>query len=115
MDPVSLGYADSANERGVALPRMVALRKSLPRWRKQIFWSFQVMFWLAIGAAVLGLSKAMRPAEPTPWLPMALRVGTGFVISTLVYCLFETPRLRGLSRKVRWSLMVVAAAAVVKL
>ena len=111
MDPVSLGCADGANERGVALPRMVALRKSLPRWRKRIFWSFQVMFWLAIGAAVLGLSKAMRPAEPTPWLPMALRVGTGFVISTLVYCLFETPRLRGLSRKVRWSLMVVAAAA----
>lgn len=36
MDPVSLGYADSANERGVALPRMVALRKSLPRWRKRL-------------------------------------------------------------------------------
>jgi len=111
MDPVSLGYADGENERDVALPRMVALRNSLPRWRKRIFWSFQVMFWLAIGAAVLGLSKAMRPTEPTPWLPMALRVGTGFVISTLVYSLFETPRIRELSRKVRWSLMVVVAAA----
>jgi hypothetical protein len=36
MDPVSLGCADGANERGVALPRMVALRKSLPRWRKRL-------------------------------------------------------------------------------
>ena len=111
MNPVSLGQADGANERGVAPPRMVALRESLPRWRKRIFWSFQLMFWLAIGAAVLGLSKALKPAEPTPWLPMALRVGTGFVISTLVYFVFETPRLRGLSRQVRWPLMVVAAAA----
>ena len=90
---------------------MVALRESLPRWRKRIFWSFQVMFWLAIGAAVLGLSKALKPTEPTPWLPMALRVGTGFVISTLVYFLFESSRLRGLPRQVRWPLMVVTAAA----
>ena len=89
---------------------MAALRESLPRWRRRIFWSFQVMFWLAIGAAVLGLSKAMKPAEPTPWLPMALRVGTGFVISTLVYFVFETPRLRGLSRQVRWPLMLLTAA-----
>ena len=111
MNPVSLGRADGANERGVAPPRMVALRESLPRWRKRIFWSFQLMFWLAIGAAVLGLSKALKPAEPTPWLPMALRVGTGFAISTLVYFLFESPQLRGLPRRVRWPLMVVAAAA----
>ena len=111
MNPVSLGRADGANERGVAPPRMVALRESLPRWRKRIFWSFQVVFWLAIGVAVLGMSKALKPAEPTPWLPMALRVGTGFAISTLVYFLFESPLLRGLPRQVRWPLMVVAAAA----
>ena len=110
MNPVSLDRPDGANERGVAPPRMVALRESLPRWRKRIFWSFQVMFWLAIGAAVLGLSKAMKPAEPTPWLPMALRVGTGFLISTLVYFVFETPRFRGLSRQVRWPLMLLTAA-----
>jgi hypothetical protein len=85
---------------------MVALRESLPRWRKRIFWSFQLMFWLAIGAAVLGLSKALKPSEPTPWLPMALRVGTGFAISTVVYFLFESPLLRGLPRQVRWPLMV---------
>ena len=64
------------------------------------------MFWLAIGAAVLGLSKALKPSEPTPWLPMALRVGTGFAISTVVYFLFESPLLRGLPRQVRWPLMV---------
>jgi hypothetical protein len=91
---------------------MVALRESLPRWRKRIFWSFQLMFWLAIGAAVLGLSKALKPAEPTPWLPMALRVGTGFAISTLVYFLFESPLLRGLPRQVRWPLMAGVAPAV---
>jgi len=110
MNPLSLDRPDGANERGVAPPRMVALRESLPRWRRRIFWSFQVMFWLAIGAAVLGLSKAMKPAEPTPWLPMALRVGTGFLISTLVYFVFETPRFRGLSRQVRWPLMLLTAA-----
>jgi len=110
MNPHSFGHGLGANEAGVAPPRMVALRESLPRWRRRIFWSFQVMFWLAIGAAVLGLSKAMKPAEPTPWLPMALRVGTGFVISTLVYFVFETPRLRGLSRQVRWPLMLLTAA-----
>jgi len=110
MNPFSLDRPDGANERGVAPPRMVALRESLPRWRRRIFWSFQVMFWLAIGAAVLGLSKAMKPAEPTPWLPMALRVGTGFLISTLVYFVFETPRFRGLSRQVRWPLMLLTAA-----
>ena len=111
MDPITLVRPDGANARGVAPPRIVALRESLPRWRKRIFWSFQVMFWLAIGAAVLGLSRALKPAEPTPWLPMALRVGTGFAISTLVYFVFETPWLRGLSRQVRWPLMVLAAAA----
>jgi hypothetical protein len=110
MDPASIDRRDRANEAGVAPPRMVALRELLPRWRRRIFWSFQVMFWLAIGAAVLGLSKAMKPAEPTPWLPMALRVGTGFVISTLVYFVFETPRLRGLSRQVRWPLMLLTGA-----
>ena len=112
MDTVSLGRADGANERGVAPPRMAALRESLPRWRKRIFWSFQVVFWLAIGVAVLGMSIALKPSEPTPWLPMALRVGTGFAISTLVYFLFESPPLRGLPRRIRWPLMAGVAPAV---
>ena len=95
---------------GVAPPHIVALRDSLPRWRMRIFWSFQVVFWLAIGAAVLGLSRALRPEEPMPWLAVALRVVTGFAVSTLVYLLFETPRLRRLPRGVRWPLMAGVGA-----
>ena len=90
---------------------MAALRRSLPRWRKRIFWAFQVVFWLAIGAAVLGMSMALKPGEPMPWLPVALRVATGFVVSSLVYLLFEMPRLQSLPRKVRWPLMVGVAVA----
>ena len=91
---------------------MAALRRSLPRWRKRFFWAFQVVFWLAIGAAVLGMSMALKPDEPMPWLPVALRVVTGFVVSSLVYLLFEMPRLRELPRKVRWPLMVGVAVVV---
>jgi drug/metabolite transporter (DMT)-like permease len=84
--------------------------QQLKYWRRdQIFWSFQIVFWLGIGAAVLGLSRALKPTEPTPWLAMAVRVGTGFVISTAIYLLFETPRLRRLPRRVRWPLMVLAS------
>ena len=96
---------------GVAPPQIAALRDSLPRWRRRIFWVFQVVFWLAISAAVLGMSTALKPDEPMPWLPVALRVITGFVVSSLVYLLFETPRLQSLPRKVRWPLMVGVAVA----
>lgn len=111
MDSVSLGRPDGANERGVAPPQIAALRASLPRWRMRIFWSFQVVFWLAIGGAVLGLSTALKPDEPIPWLPVALRVVTGFLVSSLVYLLFEIPQFRGLPRRVRWLLMVGVAPA----
>jgi len=73
------------------------------------------VFWLAIGAAVLGMSMALKPDEPMPWLPVALRVATGFVVSSLVYLLFEMRQFRELPRKVRWPLVagvgVVALAA----
>jgi len=111
MDPVPFGHASGAIATGVALPHIAALRDALPQWRARIFWSFQVVFWLAIGAAVLGMSTALRPADPTPWLAMTLRIGTGFVISTLVYLLFEMPPIRRLPRRVRWSLMVMVAVA----
>jgi len=91
---------------------MVALRESLPRWRKRIFWTFQVVFWLAIGAAVLGMSTALKPDEPMPLLPVVLRVVTGFLASSLVYLLFERPPLRGLPRRIRWLLMAGVAPAV---
>jgi hypothetical protein len=108
MDPVPFGHAYAAATRA-ASPHIMALRDALPQWRARIFWSFQVVFWLAIGAAVLGLSSELKPAEPTPWLAMAVRVGTGFVISTAIYLLFETPRLRRLPRRVRWPLMVLVS------
>jgi sensor histidine kinase YesM len=94
---------------GVMPTRIAALRESLPRWRTRIFWSFQVLFWTAIAAAVLGLSRAVEPTAPTPWLAMVLRVGTGFVISTIVYLVFERARLRGVSRRVRWPLMIAVS------
>jgi hypothetical protein len=111
MNPVSLDRPDGANERGVAPPQIAALRASLPRWRKRIFWSFQVMFWLAIGGAVLGMSTALKPNDPIPWLQVALRVVTGFVASSLVYLLFEIPQFHGLPRRVRWLLMLGVAPA----
>lgn len=105
-----LGQSDGEPSRGVAPPRMAALREALPRWRRRIFWTFQVVYWLAIFVAVLGLSKGLKPAETTG-LAMLLRVGTGFVISTLVYLLFETPRVRGLPRRVRWPLIALLSTA----
>jgi hypothetical protein len=92
-------------------PRSAELGASPPRVRvrMRIFWSFQVLFWTAIAAAVLGLSRAVEPAEPTPWLAMVLRVGTGFAISTAVHLLFESPRLRRLPRQVRWPLMIAVS------
>lgn len=110
MTPHPFGHAFGANATGIAPPHIKALRDSLPRWRRQIFWSFQIVFWLAIFVAVLGLSKGLRPAETTG-LAMVLRVGTGFVISSLVYLLFETPRLRVLPRSIRWPMMAGLATA----
>jgi hypothetical protein len=111
MDSTSIARLPAANKTGVAPPQIASLRDSLSRWRKQIFWAFQVIFWLAIGAAVLGMSIALKPDEPMPWQPVALRVFTGFVVSSLVYLLFEMPRLQSLPRQVRWPLMVGVAAA----
>jgi hypothetical protein len=110
MDATPNGRLNAANATGVVPPHIAALRDSLPRWRMRIFWSFQVVFWLAIFLAVLGLSKGLKPTETTG-LAMVLRVGTGFVISTLVYLLFEMPRFRGLPRQVRWPLMAVLSTA----
>jgi len=109
MDTASLGRQSGMNLAGVAPPRIAALRDALPRWKARIFWSFQILFWTAIAAAVLGLSRAVEPTAPTPWLAMVLRVGIGFMISTIVYLVFETAQLRRLQRRVRWPLMVVVS------
>lgn len=111
MEKASLGRESGARLTGAVSPRIAALRDALPRWRARIFWSFQVLFWLAIAAAVLGLSRAVQPAEPTPWLAIVLRVGTGLVISTVVYLAFESARMRGVPRRVRWPLMIVVSLA----
>ena len=111
MDSNPNGRVNAANATGVAPPQIAALRRSLPRWRRRIFWSFQAIFWLAIGAAVLGMSMSLKPNEPMPWLPVALRVVTGFVVSSLVYLLFDMPKLQRLPRQVRWPLMVGVAVA----
>ena len=109
MEAASIGRPSGTIPTGVMPTRIAALRDSLPRWRTRIFWSFQVLFWTAIAAAVLGLSRAVEPTAPTPWLAMVLRVGTGFVISTIVYLVFERARLRGMSRQVRWPLMIAVS------
>jgi len=109
MDTASLGRQSGMNLAGVAPPRIAALRASLPRRKARIFWWFQGLFWAAIAAAVLGLGRAVEPTAPTPWLAILLRVGTGFVISTVVYLGFESARLRGLPRRARWPLMIAVS------
>jgi len=85
--------------------------QQLKYWRRdQIFWSFQVVFWLGIGAAVLGLSTAMRPDDPTPWMPMVIRTAFGFAITSLLHMLFQQPFLRKMPRPQRWTLIVIVAA-----
>ena len=80
--------------------------RSGPRWRRErIFWVFQGLFWLGVGFAVLGLSTALRPGEPLPWRPVAARVVTGFVVSSLVHRLARLPALRALPRPQRWTLI----------
>jgi sensor histidine kinase YesM len=106
MDVTPFGRSNAADATGVTPPHIAALRDSLPLMRTRIFWSFQVAFWSAILVTALGLSNGMLPAETTV-LTSVLRAGTGFVISTLVYLLFEMPRLCELPRRVRWPLIVV--------
>ncbi|NQW46817.1 MAG: histidine kinase [Planctomycetes bacterium] len=88
-----------------------ARSQHLTYWqRDRIFWSFQVIFWLGIGAAVLGLSTALRPDEPTPWMPMVIRTVIGFTITSLLHLLFQQPFLRTLPRPQRWTIIVIVAA-----
>jgi hypothetical protein len=65
MEQASDSHKSDASLSGAVPPGIAALRDSLPRWRTRIFWSFQVLFWTAIAAAVLGVSRAAEPTEPT--------------------------------------------------
>ncbi len=69
-----------------------------------------MLFWPGVGAAVLGLSSALRPGEPLQWTPVMLRVVTGFVISSLVHRLFRLPALRSLPPPQRWTAIVIVTA-----
>jgi LytS/YehU family sensor histidine kinase len=68
------------------------------------------MFWLGIGAAVLGLSTALRPDAPTPWMPMVIRTAIGFAITSLLHLLFQRPFLRAMPWPQRWTLIVIVSA-----
>jgi len=109
-DGTPLGRSHAANAKDVAPPHIAALRDSLPLMRTRIFWSFQVVFWSAIFLTAVGLSNGFVPAETT-LLTSVLRAGSGFVITTLVYLLFEMPRLCVLPRRVRWPLIVALATS----
>ena len=74
MDATPSNHGRDVKATGAAPPQIARLRAAIPRWRRQIFWAFQVVFWLAIGAAVLGMSIALKPNEPMPWLPVASNV-----------------------------------------
>ena len=43
-----------------------AVVASRVRRRYITFWSFQIIFWLAFGCALIGVTRAFRPNEPTP-------------------------------------------------
>ena len=110
MDGALLGRTHAANVTDVAPPHIAALRDSLPLMRTRIFWAFQIVYWSAILMTALGLSNGMLPAETTVMTTVpgiVLRAGTGFVLTTLVYLLFELPRLCTLPRRVRWPLIVI--------
>ena len=109
MEQASVSQKPDASLTGVVPPGITAQRESLSRPRSRVFWSFQVLFWTAIAAARMGVSWDVAPTEPTPWPAMVLRVATGFVISTIIYLVFESARLRGMSRRGRWPLMIVVS------
>lgn len=55
----------------------------------------------------VGMSHGFSSESPIRWLSIAVRMGSGFLITAGVYWLFELPRVRGLSRLVRWPLMTL--------
>ena len=105
-----VGRSDEKNATGVTPPHIAAMRDSLPLMRTRIFWSVQAIYWAAIFLTALGLSNGLLPAESTV-LTSVLRAGTGFVITTLVYLLFEMPRFCRLPRRVRWPLVVILSTS----
>lgn len=105
LDPHTLG--DSPDE-----PAFDGGRQSPRRWRRrQIFWTFQLVFWPAIAAVVLGFNRAVRPEDPTPWGPVTIRMATAFMASSFVDWLFQRPALRAIRQPARWTLVVAVSVA----
>ena len=81
--------------------------------RRQItFWSFQIIFWLALGCALVGVTRAFRPNEPTPWRLVTIRVATGFFASSCVHWFMTSRFIRNRTRPMKWTLAAGAAGVV---
>ena len=78
-------------------------------WRARVFWFFQCLFWLGLALLAIGMSRATAPLAPLAWGSTAVRMLSGFLLTAGVYWVFQLPRMRRLSRLVRWPLMVIAA------
>lgn len=99
-------FRSSDDSQKVVLPRRLVMHV----YRKTIFWTFQTLFWSLIGVAAIGITWHVQSEKPTPWIPIFLRVVSMFLMSTLVYFLFEYTRLAELPRTIRWLLIVIAAS-----
>ena len=84
-------------------------RSVLPAYRKTIFWTFQFLFWTLMGVATVGLGWHLRPDQPTPWIQVVLRIFSLFLVSSLVYLLFEYTPLAELPRMTRWLMVVIVS------
>jgi two-component system LytT family sensor kinase len=90
-------------------PSEPALSVSEGSWRAGVFWLFQCLFWVLLALLSLGMSRAIAPAAPIAWGSTITRMLSGFLLTAGVYWLFQAPRIRRLSRLVRWPLMIVVA------
>ena len=97
MDMLQFLRADPTDAEG----RSAAARR---RRRGRVFWTFQAIFWMTIGIAMLGLTKAFRPDEPTPWSAIAARIAFGVIASTGIHAIVSTVAARSSERKAHWTI-----------
>lgn len=81
---------------------------SRPGRRERVFWFFQAIFWTSIAVAMLGLTKAFRPDEPTPVGTIALRVAFGVVTSTLIHRIVSLLQAHGDVGSARFTILAGA-------
>jgi LytS/YehU family sensor histidine kinase len=74
------------------------------RRRQRVFWTFQAIFWMTIGIAMIGLTRAFRPDEPTPWSAIATRLAFGVIASTGIHGIVSALAARSSERKARWTI-----------